>query len=146
MKNSLSVLEIISGAKVVIVGVEGSGLEANGSDGGGLYMTGGEIGSSSDITMRCSSLSHQGNGSILSINSASVGQRNSLKSPILMKLAGTLKGDGGVNPVGYCSGYYKAQRASWRASGKKYEAQIVIFCILLAVNRFSRISWKVESR
>ncbi len=50
------------------------------------------------------------------------------------------------NIVGYCSGYYKAQRASWRASGKKYEAQIVIFHILLAVNRFSWISRKVESR
>ncbi len=49
-------------------------------------------------------------------------------------------------PVGYCSGYYKARRASGRASGKKYEAQIVIFCILLAVNRFSRISLKGESR
>jgi hypothetical protein len=30
-------------------------------------------------------------------------------------------------------------------SGKKYKAQIVIFCILLAVNRFSRISWKAKS-
>ncbi len=47
--------------------------------------------------------------------------------------------------VGYCSRYYEAQRASWRASGKKSEAQIVIFCILLAANRFSRISRKVES-
>ncbi len=47
--------------------------------------------------------------------------------------------------VGYCSRYYEAQRASWRASSKKYEAQIVIFCILLAVNRFSWISRKVES-
>jgi hypothetical protein len=28
---------------------------------------------------------------------------------------------------------------------KKYEAQIAIFCILLAINRFSRISCKVES-
>ncbi len=58
--------EIISGANVVIVGVEGSGLEANGSNGGGpLYMTDGEIGSSSDISMQRSSLSRQGNGSIL---------------------------------------------------------------------------------
>jgi hypothetical protein len=32
------------------------------------------------------------------------------------------------------------------ASGGKYEAQIVIFCILAAVNRFSQISWKAESR
>ncbi len=31
------------------------------------------------------------------------------------------------------------------ASGGKYEAQIVIFRILAAVNRFSRISWKAES-
>ncbi len=38
--------------------------------------------------------------------------------------------------VGYCSGYYEARSASGRASGKKYKAQIVIFCILLAVNRF----------
>ncbi len=44
--------------------------------------------------------------------------------------------------VGYCSGNYEAPGAS----GKKYEAQIVIFCILLAINRFSWISWKVESR
>ncbi len=31
------------------------------------------------------------------------------------------------------SGNYEA----WGASGRKYEAQIVIFCILAAVNRFS---------
>ena len=36
------------------------------------------------------------------------------------------------------SGNYEARGAS----GGKYEAQIVIFCILAAVNRFSRISWK----
>jgi hypothetical protein len=41
-----------------------------------------------------------------------------------------------VNVVGYCSGYYEARSASGRASGEKYKAQIVIFCILLAVNRF----------
>ncbi len=40
------------------------------------------------------------------------------------------------------SGNYKALGAS----GGKYEAQIVIFCILAAVNRFSQISWKAESR
>ncbi len=40
------------------------------------------------------------------------------------------------------SGNYEARGAS----GKKYEAQIAIFCILLAINRFSRISRKVESR
>jgi hypothetical protein len=28
---------------------------------------------------------------------------------------------------------------------KKYEARIAIFRILLAINRFSRISWKVEA-
>ncbi len=28
----------------------------------------------------------------------------------------------------------------------KYEARIAIFCILAAIDRFSRISWKVESR
>ncbi len=39
------------------------------------------------------------------------------------------------------SGNYKARGAS----GGEYEAQIVIFCILAAVNRFSRISWKAES-
>ncbi len=49
------------------------------------------------------------------------------------------------------SGDYKAWRASGDyeargASGGKYEAQIVIFRILAAVNRFSRISWKEESR
>ena len=49
------------------------------------------------------------------------------------------------------SGDYKARGASgdyeaWRASGGKYEARMVIFRILAAVNRFSRISGKVESR
>ncbi len=39
------------------------------------------------------------------------------------------------------SGNYKA----WGASVGKYKAQIVIFCILAAVNRFSRISRKAES-
>ena len=34
------------------------------------------------------------------------------------------------------SGNYEA----WGASGGKYEAQIVIFCILAAINKFSRIS------
>ncbi len=47
--------------------------------------------------------------------------------------------------VGYCSGYYEARSASGRVSAKKYKAQIVIFCILLTVNRFSWISWKAES-
>ncbi len=37
---------------------------------------------------------------------------------------------------------YKA----WGVSGRKYEDQIVIFCILAAINRFSQISWKAESR
>jgi hypothetical protein len=40
------------------------------------------------------------------------------------------------------SGDYKARGAS----GGKYEAQMVIFHILAAVNRFSWISWKEESR
>jgi hypothetical protein len=40
------------------------------------------------------------------------------------------------------SGNYKARGAS----DKKYEARIAIFCILLAINRFSWISWKVESQ
>ena len=49
------------------------------------------------------------------------------------------------------SGDYEARGASgdykaWRASGGKYKARMVIFCILAAVNRFSRISWKEESR
>ena len=49
------------------------------------------------------------------------------------------------------SGNYKARGASgdyeaWGASGGKYEARMVIFRILAAVNRFSRISWKEESR
>ncbi len=41
-----------------------------------------------------------------------------------------------------CSRNYKARGAS----GGKYGAQIVIFCILAAVDRFSRISWKAKSR
>ena len=49
------------------------------------------------------------------------------------------------------SGDYEARGASgdyeaWRASGGKYEARMVIFCILAAVNRFSWISRKAESR
>jgi hypothetical protein len=40
------------------------------------------------------------------------------------------------------SGNYKARGAS----GGKYKAQIVIFRILAAINRFSWISWKAESR
>ncbi len=49
------------------------------------------------------------------------------------------------------SGNYKARGASgnykaWGASGRNYEARMVIFCILAAVNRFSWISWKEESR
>ena len=49
------------------------------------------------------------------------------------------------------SGNYEARGASGDyeargASGGKYKAQIVIFCLLAAVNRFSRISWKAESR
>ncbi len=49
------------------------------------------------------------------------------------------------------SGDYKARGASgnyeaWRVRGGKYEARMVIFRILAAVNRFSRISWKEESR
>jgi hypothetical protein len=40
------------------------------------------------------------------------------------------------------SGNYEAPGAS----GTKYEAQIAIFRILLAINRFSRISQKAESR
>ena len=48
------------------------------------------------------------------------------------------------------SGDYKAQGGSGNyeaqgASGGKYEAQMVIFHILAAVNRFSRISRKAES-
>jgi hypothetical protein len=39
------------------------------------------------------------------------------------------------------SGNYEAGGAS----GGKYKAQIVIFCILAAINRFSFISWKAES-
>ncbi len=49
------------------------------------------------------------------------------------------------------SGNYKAQGASGDyeargASGGKYEARMVIFRILAAVNRFSWFSWKEESR
>ncbi len=49
-----------------------------------------------------------------------------------------------INMLGrcrHCSGNYEARGAS----GRKYEARIVIFCILAAVDRFSRISWKTES-
>ncbi len=42
----------------------------------------------------------------------------------------------------HCSGNYEARRAS----GGKYEAWIAIFWILAAVDRFSWISQKVESR
>ncbi len=41
-----------------------------------------------------------------------------------------------------CSGNCEA----WRASCGKYKARIAIFWILAAVDRFSWISWKVESR
>jgi hypothetical protein len=49
------------------------------------------------------------------------------------------------------SGNYKARGASgnyeaWGASAGKYKARMVIFRILLTINRFSRISRKVESR
>jgi hypothetical protein len=49
------------------------------------------------------------------------------------------------------SGDYEARGASgdykaWGASGRKYEAQMVILCILAALDRFSWISWKEESR
>jgi hypothetical protein len=40
------------------------------------------------------------------------------------------------------TGNYEARGAT----GGKYKAQIVIFRILAAVNRFSHISWKAESR
>jgi hypothetical protein len=40
------------------------------------------------------------------------------------------------------SGNYEA----WGASGGKYEAQIVIFRLPAAVNKFYCISWKAESR
>ncbi len=48
------------------------------------------------------------------------------------------------------SGDYKARGVSGDyeargASGGKYKAQMVIFRILAAVNRFSRISWTEES-
>ncbi len=49
------------------------------------------------------------------------------------------------------SGDYEARGASGDyeargASGRKYEARMVIFRILAAVNKFSQISWKEESR
>ncbi len=40
----------------------------------------------------------------------------------------------------HCSENYEARRAS----GRKYEAQIVVFLILATVDRFFRISWKAE--
>jgi hypothetical protein len=42
----------------------------------------------------------------------------------------------------HCSWNYEAQGAS----GRKYEARVVIFCILAAIDRFSQISRKAESR
>jgi hypothetical protein len=40
----------------------------------------------------------------------------------------------------------KNNNQQWREIGGKYKTQIVIFCILATVNRFSWISWKAESR
>ncbi len=61
------------------------------------------------------------------------------------------RGASGNNKARGASGDYKTRGASGDyeargASGGKYEAPMVIFCILAAVNRFSRISWKEESR
>ncbi len=39
-----------------------------------------------------------------------------------------------------------ANYEAWRATGRKYKARKAIFCILAAIDRFSWISWKVESR
>ncbi len=47
------------------------------------------------------------------------------------------------------SGNYELVSGNYEArgvSGGKYKAQIVNFCILATVNRFSRISWKAGSR
>ncbi len=52
------------------------------------------------------------------------------------------RGESGNYEAWGASGDYEARRAS----GGKYEAQMVIFRILAAVNRFSQISRKEESR
>ncbi len=69
--------------------------------------------------------------------------RESATHAILFAMEGDFFALGGGD-VGYCIGYYEARSASGRASGKKYKAQIVIFRILLAINRFSWISWKAK--
>ncbi len=61
------------------------------------------------------------------------------------------RGASGNHKARGASGDYKAQGASGNyeargVSGGKYEARMVIFRILAAVNRFSWISWKEESR
>ena len=66
---------MILGANSTIVGVDGlvAGV-AGGDKGGPLYITGGEIGGSSERTRRCSSSFLQGYGSISSFSSERVGQ------------------------------------------------------------------------
>jgi hypothetical protein len=43
-------------------------------------------------------------------------------------------------------GEWRLFSKNYEARSEKYEARIVIFRILAAIDRFSRISWKVESR
>jgi hypothetical protein len=50
-----------------------------------------------------------------------------------------------VKVLGIVAGIKKHGAQVGEQVAKKYEAQIVIFCILFAVNRFSPISQKIES-
>ncbi len=47
--------------------------------------------------------------------------------------------------LGIVAGITKLGEQVGEQVAKKYKAQIVMFCILLTINRFSRISRKVES-
>ncbi len=47
--------------------------------------------------------------------------------------------------LGIVAGITKLRAQVGERVAKKYKAQIVIFRILLAVNRFPRISWKAKS-
>ncbi len=53
-----------------------------------------------------------------------------------------------ISSIAHCWGrcrHYSRNYEAQRASGRKYVAQIAIFRILATVDRFSWISWKVES-
>ena len=77
MKKSLSELEIINGARDVIEGVECSGTSGNtgGSGGGPVYIISGQNGVPSSKYLWHPSSPDQGNLSILSLSSESVGHQ-----------------------------------------------------------------------